>query len=724
MNRQYVTAVCGILIAGSTSFGQEAATQPAPASAASPATTPAPETSAATAPAESALRKVLVYSLLDRQRNNIAPSLGAVTHVIGPDQIEAIPGGENATLQQVLLRAPGVVEDSFGQEHVRGEHANLTYRINGVLLPQPLNGFGQEVDTHLIQSLTLITGSLPAQFGFHTAGIVDIQTKTGSSLNGTALSLYGGSFSTVEPSFATGGTDQNLDYFFTGTFNHNGLGIENPTSSYDPLHDFTNQEKFFGYLAYKIDDTSRISLIMNESDADFQIPNSPGLKPGFNLEGTTAGNSADINENQNEQEYYSVLSYQKSAGDLSFQLSAFTRYAQIDFNPDIHNDLIFQGTAGHVFYNFETNGIQFDSSLIANDDHTVRAGFIVDDTDEKQNTSTFVFPVNPDGTQASNTPEDILDNTGNHAIESGMYLQDEWRMSPQLTFNYGLRYDRFDSNFDNEDQLSPRANLVWKIDSLTTAHAGYSRYFVTPPVQNVFPSTLAKFAGTTNAPPNFIDDAPKAERSNYFDFGVTRQVTKPWQLGIDAFYKQAHNLIDLGQFGAPVIESPFNYRAGTVYGAELSSTYTEGGLSLFGNFSFVRTAAHDIDTQQFLIDDAELAFIQNHDIHLDHESEFTVSAGASYAWRNDRVYLDFLLGSGLRAGFANEQTEPVYYPLNAGYEHVIHLDSAGKSVLKLRLDVTNIFDQVYELRNGSGIGVGAPQYGARRGFFGGITYEF
>src|ERR1700722_5550217 len=116
------------------------------------------------------LPTVIVTSDLDQSREQIAPSLGAVTYTQGPDQIAAVPSGEDATFQQVLLRAPGVVEDSFGQEHVRGEHANLTYRVNGVLLPEGISsvgGFGQELDTHLASSVTLITGSLPAQFGFH-----------------------------------------------------------------------------------------------------------------------------------------------------------------------------------------------------------------------------------------------------------------------------------------------------------------------------------------------------------------------------------------------------------------------------------------------------------------------------------------------------------------------------------------------------------------------------
>ncbi len=122
------------------------------------------------------LHEVLVTADLDRSRDLIAPPLGARTYTIGPNQIQNIPGGENAPFQQVLLRAPGVVEDSFGQLHVRGEHANLTYRVNGVLLPEGLNGFGQELDTRLIGSVTLIDGSLPAQFGFRTAGIVDVRS--------------------------------------------------------------------------------------------------------------------------------------------------------------------------------------------------------------------------------------------------------------------------------------------------------------------------------------------------------------------------------------------------------------------------------------------------------------------------------------------------------------------------------------------------------------------
>jgi hypothetical protein len=132
------------------------------------------------------LETVVVTADLDAAREQIAPSLGAVTYTIGPNQIQSMGQGENASFQQVILQAPGVVQEEFGEVHVRGDHGDLQYRVNGVLLPESLNGFGQEIDTHLIHSVTLMTGTMPAQFGDRTAGIFDVTTKTAPSFRSTA----------------------------------------------------------------------------------------------------------------------------------------------------------------------------------------------------------------------------------------------------------------------------------------------------------------------------------------------------------------------------------------------------------------------------------------------------------------------------------------------------------------------------------------------------------
>lgn len=692
-----------------------ASTSSAPLPLPTPATQPAPPTAGNTV-------------VVSAPRVQVAPALGAKVTIVGPQEIAATPGGQNAPVQQIIVHnVPSAVEDSYGQYHIRGEHNNLTYRVNGVLLPEGLNGFGQELDSRIIGSVSVLTGSLPAQFGFRTAGIIDVTTKSGESLNHNELSLYGGSWDTVEPSLqlgGAGGADDKLDYFAVGSFDHNNLGIENPTSSSDPIHDGTNQNKLFLYLSYHIDDTSRLSLIANGNYSDFQIPNNPGQKPAYQVGNQTSYDSAATDENQNEQDYYSVVEYQKDTDEFGIVAAAYSRFGQIRFFPDPINDLAFLGAAGNVRNTFVTNGVQLDTSYVLDDQHTLRAGLVASYTQEDLDTLTAVFPATADLAQTSTTPFDIPDDSGNYDYETGIYIQDEWKLTPQWTFNYGLRYDRFDASFEDADQLSPRANLVWKPDPVDTFHGGYSRYFAPPPPQYVPVSTLDKFANTTNAPAIFKDSPTPVERSNYYDVGYSRQLTPAWQASFDSYYKDCKDLNDLGQFGVAEILSPYAYAHGYVYGMELSSEYKKAGWDAFGNFAWCDTGAKGIVSSQYQFTPGELAYINDHYIHLDHEANYTASAGLSYTWKDNMAYVDLLYGSGLRTGFDNTGKLPSYIPVSVGYEHTFHPWASDRMDIRFRVDCINLFDQVYQLRSGSGIGVFAPQYGERRTFLAGLTFDF
>jgi hypothetical protein len=167
---------------------------------------PAPQASAAGTTSITLDTVEVISEKLDIARLQIQPSLGASTYYFGPEALETIPQGENAPLNQVILQMPAVAQDSFGQIHVRGEHANVQFRINGVELPEGLSVFGQALETRFARSISLLTGALPAQYGFFTAGVLDIQTKTGLTNPGFAISMYGGSFNWLQPSFEYGGT--------------------------------------------------------------------------------------------------------------------------------------------------------------------------------------------------------------------------------------------------------------------------------------------------------------------------------------------------------------------------------------------------------------------------------------------------------------------------------------------------------------------------------------
>jgi hypothetical protein len=405
------------------------------------------------------LPEVVVVGKLDHARNKITPRMGTDEYTFSAREISAQPQGANATFNSVLTRAPGVAQDSLGQIHVRGEHGNLQYRINGVLLPEGLDGFGQELDTRFVDSVSLMTGALPAQFGYRTAGVVDIHTKSGTFHNGGSGTLSAGSYSTIKPSIEYGGNTGGLNYYFTGSYLQNALGIENPTSATTAIHDQTYQYKSFGYLSYVIDDTSRLSAIMSSSGNWFQIPNTPGQPQVFTLTGTPAFASADVNENQGELNDYLIVAYQKSFSSLDMQASAFGRFSSIQFSPDPKGDLIFTGVASSVDRYLASGGMQVDFSLPIVESHTARFGLFFSAQKSTSNTSTAVFTIGANGAQSSTTPFSIIDNNSQWGYIYGVYVQDEWKALEGLTVNGGVRFDGINA-YSNEYQVSPRANAT------------------------------------------------------------------------------------------------------------------------------------------------------------------------------------------------------------------------------------------------------------------------
>ncbi len=370
------------------------------------------------------LGNITVIGRLNQARDQIIPDLGATAHTFTKEQIQTLSQGANAPFNEVILRAPGVAQDSAanGDLHVRGEHANLQYRINDVLLPEGITGFGLELDPRFVDSMELITGSLPAAYGFRTAGVVDIHTKSGAFENGGQVELYGGSYDTFRPSFEYGGSQGKWDYFVDGSFDQNSLGIENPTASKNAIHDQTDQYKSFLYASRILNDTSRVTVMGSASYSDFQVPNTPGLQndpanysaPGGNPWDSGGGipttfDSSTLNENQNEQNYYGVVTYQKSAGDLNFQASVFGRNSGVHFTPDPVGDLFFNGVASDVNRDLYSGGLQADASYALGDKHTIRGGVLLLDEYVSADSTTTVFPVDGSGIQVRSAPFPITE---------------------------------------------------------------------------------------------------------------------------------------------------------------------------------------------------------------------------------------------------------------------------------------------------------------------------
>jgi outer membrane receptor for ferrienterochelin and colicins len=677
---------------------------------------------------------VVIAQRLNEARNGIQTQTGASTYVINEAAIDAAPGGDNQLLNQVIMQAPDVAQDSFGQFHVRGEHNGLQYRLNGIILPEGISVFGQSLDPRLISSLTLVTGALPAEYGLRTAGIIDLKTKSGVIDPGGSVSLYGGSHGTVQPSFNYGGSDGRLNYFVSGDFLRNDLGIESPDGSSDPIHDHTKQYHGFGYFEYILDDANRLSAVLSSSVGDFQIPNRAGLTPGLTnadgspliVDGQTTYPSAALNENQRELNHFAILSWQHSQDALDVQTSATARYSSLTFAPDPLGDLLFNGIAQDAYKQNVAYALQSDAAYKLDDAHTLRGGIFLQSDHSVSLTNSQVIALDANGNQTSDVPLDIIDNGAKTEWIESAYLQDEWKVVPSLTFNYGLRFDKFTA-YTADHQVSPRFNAVWQALDDTTLHIGYSRYLSPPPFELVGGETISKFLNTTAAPGVTTSNSPLAEQANYYDLGVQQKVTRQFTLGLDTYYKQSHNLIDEGQFGAPIILTPFNYAYGKQYGAEITANFTAEGFNAYLNLAYQSAKGKDIDSAQFNFSQDDLDYITTHYIHLDHEQQFTASGGVSYLWNHTTFSADFLEGSGLRAdlllpdgsSIPNGDHLPYYTQVNLGMNHVFHFTES--STLTARIDLINALDKVYEIRNGTGVGVGAPQFGPRRGLFLGLS---
>jgi outer membrane receptor protein involved in Fe transport len=660
----------------------------------------------------------------DQARRSLVAPTGANAYQMNQQALEALPQGTNTTLDKALLQAPGVSQDSAasGEFHVRNEHANVQYRINGIMLPDGVGAFGQILDTGIIGNLDLLTGALPAQYGLHTAAVLDIQTKADAFNNSGSVSVYGGSHGTITTSLEYGGIVGQTQYFVSGRYFGSSVGIENPTPAYNAIHDNTSQEKGLLYLSTVLDPSSRLTFISGVSNGSYQIPNNPGQTPAFTNFGVSNFNSADLNERQNEFNQFNVLAYQKTGDNgIDYQLSYFNRYSQLHFLPDTIGDLIFNGVASDVYRQSVVNGIQEDTSWRVGFAHTLKFGFSVSTENTLVNNGSTVLPLSTPGTEV--VPFSVFDSSAKTGELFSTYLEDEWKVTNNLTVNAGLRFDQMWQYVD-ANQLSPRINATWKPFDGTTFHAGYSRNFTPPEQVLAAPTNLALVANTTAQPGVTTNDPVQPERSNVFDVGVVQKIyaIPGLELGVDGYYKTATDLLDDGQFGQAYVLSAFNYAYGQNVGVEVKANYTNGNFRAYGNIAWAKQTASNVVSNQYLFDPDELAYIATHDVYTDHAQLLTASAGASYLWNGTRYSASMIFGSGLRDGFANTTSVPSYTQVNLGVSHDFNIVSAAKPTT-LRFDVVNLFDTIYEIRDGSGIGVFAPQFGPRRGFYFGVSQK-
>ncbi len=678
----------------------------------------------------------VVAKQLNEARIGIEPRIGASTYTMTPSAIQDLPGGQNAPIDNAILQMPGVDQDNSanGGLHIRNEHLNVQYRIDGVIIPDGVSFFGQDLSLRWVNSMQLVTGALPAEYGLRTAGIIDIQSRSGFTPGGS-VGMYGGSYGTLDPSVEDAGSVGGYSYFVSGSYSQSDLGVNAVTPKYNQIHDQAQQTHDFAYIEKILDPNNKISVMFGEYNSQFQIPNNPGQPtlPGISaINGTpvSAFDSAQLDEHQAEGSQFGAISYLHSQGDLDYQISAISKYSLIHYYPDLLGDLAFNGIGENAERTSWANDLQAEGTYRLTPDHTLRAGILLGEEQVTSNTNADVL--DETGTDSVGNPiyatttTSIAANSRETSFTYSAYLQDEWKALDTVTVNYGARFDVV-NGYTTGSQLSPRLNTVWQATTMTTFHIGYARYFTPPPQELVSAPDLALYANTSAAPAVMQDSPIKNESAEYFDAGVTQRAFTGLTAGVDLYYKYSHNLLDEGQFGAPVILTPFNYRIGINKGVELTINYALGNFTFYGNLAIANQVAKGIDSAQFNFSPSDLASADSMFVNTDHSQLKTESAGAAYLWHGTRYSIDLVAGSGLRSQPANDlvyngETVPSYQQVNLGISH--RFESAPGGPIAVRLAVVNLLDKIYLLRSQTGVGVFANQYGPRRSIYLGLSKEF
>jgi len=662
------------------------------------------------------------------------------TYSVSRKDIEVLPRGNNNTVTEVLQTVPGVVYGGLGQTHIRQDHANQQFRIDGVPIPEGVSStFTDIISPRMWERADIILGGMEAQYGNKSAIVVDITSKSGTKPGFGSLQGYGGSNQEVTPSFEYGGTiGEKFRYYVLNSYTSTNRGIEPPTFDRPPFHDQSERNQTYLRGDYQQDNRNSFSWIFLNAVAKYQIPTIPNLEANTDVLGLLQAQdptfspapSHAINQNQKENSQYTHLVWRHDVNaENFFQLAGFWRSSYANFTTDPFNALTYTPDAAEPFSTASQKrkayslGVRLDYTWTPNTQHLVKSGVQFQYTDAQNTAQLFDFARDP-GTGLPVGP--VLTQTGsktNVQVRQEVWVQDQWSLNDQWTLNLGVRGDLI-QGFYNEGQISPRVGLAYKFNPSNVFHVYYGRLFTPPNVEQIAFANL-NLQGTTAQPENPTGFNPRAERSHYFEVGSYHALNSWATLELTAYYKRTHFQSDAGQFGSTPMLNFFAFQWGYQMGVDgaLKLQITDD-LSARGSVAWGRCKGNGLQSGQYLLHEKEINDINTAGgVFCDHSQTVTSSAVVAYRLlSNTTVSGQMLYGSGLRTApnedaLTNSSNFPSWTTYNASITHVFNLPWDKQKVL-VGFDAINLFNYKYFYNQGEGsIGLGIPHTGMQRSFF-------
>lgn len=670
-----------------------------------------------------ALRAVVQEVHVAATAEAVAPTHSPSSTLLQKDAVENLPLGQRTNLTDVIvMAAPGMIRGHDDFVHVRGSEIALNTFINGVSFwENPHSVFSAGVSPDVIQSVNVMTGGFPAEYGNRFGGVLDVVTKSGFIMDNHGSVTAGiGTALRHNAQMEYGTRAGNVAFYVFGA----GFSSARFLSPPDPrsIHNTGRGARTFAQLDVNVDAANSLKVVLMGDGTNFQIPKSA-------LDAEARPNAEAFQRNRAQA---AILTWDRVLSSRSLlHTSLYQRWSRSLLLPAIE-----QRTAhARTERTLDTVGIKSDWSR-SSGRHAFKSGldFVLLRSKESlfydgagyiRLTHDFHLP-HPHFTGTMSLADR---KTGGQA---SLYVQDKVRVTDSLTADIGLRFDRH-SLVISQSHFSPRLNLAYRIaQSGTVLHASYNHFFVPPPIENI----LIGSAGLTRFIREIGRGLPPIQPivENQFEVGVNQPLHRRLNLGVTGYYRISNNPVHTIVFPDSRIYAYANFDKGKAYGMEFKAQLPalgRRGVSAYLNYALGRVYLHNPVTAGFVTDDHHVVDTARFLAPMD--QTHTLNSGITYRHSRSGLWagMMFEYGSGtpLGHGHAHEGDATVVSPERAP-EHFTQNLSAGIDLLRdrergrltLQFNVENLTDNVHKVAQES---VFSPaQYSIPRLFSAAIKVHF
>ena len=646
---------------------------------------------------------------------------GASVTEMSRQQVEALPGGDSQPLSRVLATQPGFVADTFGFGlHVRGADGGLLYVVDGIpLLAAPLGQWGATVGfvpTRMVESLRILTGGFPAEYGSGLGAVIEINTRRPlDQPTGEAQLIYG-SYGLYDVSLNYSQAIGKLNFFAGGDFQTSNRGFDPPSVS-PILHDGMIAGSGFARVDYDVDERNRLEFLSSFNQSRYQIPIDPTVlplsaAPPDTIRGPDAyGNDPppfvpyNANPVEVERNLFATATYVHTGNKAMLQVAPFIResYGNLTCDPagslgssadpgascsDVRRDVFHEGAL-----------VSVTGHPIAG--HTWKVGALADFARSQVNYAAYFrndgSPLGgPDPTQT------LLGRDTTDTLLAGAFAQDKIAIG-KWTILPGLRLDIERANYKHSDApplflLGPstRLGISYAVTSSLVVHA-FVGYLWQPP-STIDAPVAARILIPSLAGQSLPVDL-KAEKDWTAELGVSNRLSRELTLGLTGWGREAIDQLDRVNVGTTNLVASYNFRRGRAAGIEASGSVRVGDLlDGFANVGLQMAQGQGISSAQYLFPPEALA--DNRWVMLDHVQTWTANVGFDLHDAERESHLSGLInyGSGMRTGPDSDKTVPSHVTLDLTLRHRFGIPLQPE----VAFDVFNVFNDVYAYRIATG----------------------